>query len=59
MTRSVPVTVLEFAVIVAVPAVGKVAVLLDADAKFTTPGALEVQVAELVTSVPLDVAVKV
>ncbi len=45
------------AVIVAVPAPGNVAVLLDEDAKFTTLELLEVQVAWLVTSEPLKVAV--
>ena len=46
------------AVIVAVPAPGKVAVLLADDAKFTTEGSLEIHVAVLVTSVPPDAAVK-
>jgi hypothetical protein len=49
---------LAVAVIIAVPAPGKVAVLLADDAKFTTFGLLEVQVAWLVTSEPLEVAVK-
>jgi hypothetical protein len=56
--RRVPVAELVVAVIVAVPAPGKVAVLLDGDAKFTTAELLEVQVAWLVTSEPLEVAVK-
>ena len=48
---------LVVAVIVAVPAEGKVAVLLDEDAKFTLAELLEVQLAELVTSEPPEVAV--
>jgi hypothetical protein len=52
------VTGLAVAVIVAVPALGKVAVLLDGEAKFTIPELLEVQVAWLVTSEPPEVAVK-
>jgi hypothetical protein len=49
---------LVVAVIVAVPAPGNVAVPLEDEAKFTTLGLLEVQVAWLVTSEPLEVAVK-
>jgi len=48
-----------FAVIVAVPMPGKVATLLDDDAKFTAEELFEVQVEVLVTSLPLRVAVKV
>jgi hypothetical protein len=55
--KRVPVSGLLDAVIVAVPAPGNVAVLLDDDAKFTTAELLEVQVDVLVTSVPLKVAV--
>jgi len=48
-----------FAVIVAVPVVGpNVAVLKDALGKFTIEVLLEVQVEELVTSVPPELAVK-
>jgi hypothetical protein len=56
---SVPLAELVVAVIVAVPAVGNVAALLDGDAKFTKEELLEVQVAWLVTSEPPEVAVKV
>ena len=57
MINRVQVSGLLDAVIVAVPAAGKVAVLLDEEAKLTTLGLLEVQVDVLVTSVPFNVAV--
>jgi hypothetical protein len=60
VTSRVPLTLeeLSVAVMVAVPAIGKVAALLPDEAKLTEE-LLEVQVAELVTSVPFEVAVKV
>lgn len=54
--KRVPVRGFAVAVMVAVPAPGKVAAPLDADAKFTIEGLLEVHVAAAL--VPLDAAVK-